>query len=153
MKNYAKVELHLHLDGSVNLMWLYKKCLQRKVIDSNMSFEDFYDLMFSRNAHHSAESIKKFDIICDALQLKEDLIEATYELVKYLDDLGLIYAEIRFASQQHCKAGLSQLEALQAVVDGANMAMKECDIKVGIIDCMMHKGDSASFNMKENLEI
>lgn len=152
MKNYAKVELHLHLDGSVNLMWLYKKSLQRNTIDKDMSFEDFYNVLFARNIAHSGESIKKFDIICDVLQLREDLIEATYELAKYLDDLGLIYAEIRFASQQHCKAGLSQLEALQAVVDGASKAMNERDIKIGIINCMMHKGDSASFNMKENLE-
>ena len=150
--NYAKVELHLHLDGSLNLMWVFNKAKHRNVIDQNMSFEDFYNVMFSRNVGHSAETIKKFDLVCDVLQLKEDIVEATYNLVKHLDDLGLIYAEIRFASQQHCKGGLSQLEALQAVIEGANKAMNECNIKVGIINCLMHKGDSANFNLKENLE-
>ena len=150
--NYAKVELHLHLDGSLNLMWVYKKAIERKVLDANTTFEDFYNVMFSRNVGHSAETIKKFDLVCDVLQLKEDIIEATYNLVRHLDDLGLIYAEIRFASQQHCKCGLTQLEVLQAAIEGANKAMQECDIKVGIINCLMHKGDSASFNMKENLE-
>ena len=150
--NYAKVELHLHLDGSLNLMWVYKKAIERKVLDANTTFEGFYNVMFSRNVGHSAETIKKFDLVCDVLQLKEDIVEATYNLVKHLDDLGLIYGEIRFASQQHCKCGLSQLEALQAVIEGAKKAMEECDIKVGIINCLMHKGDSASFNMKENLE-
>ena len=75
------------------------------------------------------------------LQTYDDLFEAAYSLVKTLDEMGLIYAEIRFASQQHCKGGLSQLEALQAVIEGANKAMEECDIKVGIINCLMHKGE------------
>ena len=40
----AKIDLHLHLDGSLNIMWAYKKALQRNVIDKDMSFEDFYNL-------------------------------------------------------------------------------------------------------------
>lgn len=150
--NYAKVELHLHLDGSLNLKWTYDKAKKLLLIDKDMSFEDFYSFIFSRNAKHTQEGFKKFDILCDVMQTKENLIEATYNLVKYLDELGLIYAEIRFASQQHCKNGLSQLEALQAVIEGANKAMKECFIKVNIINCLMHKGDSAKFNWNENLE-
>ena len=150
--NYAKVELHLHLDGSLNMMWTYQKAKQVEAIDENTSFEEFYNMMFPINVANTAENFKKFEIACEVLQTRENLIEATYNLVKYLDDIGLIYAEIRFASQQHCKCGLSQLDALQAVVDGANKAMLESDIKVQIINCLMHKGDSVNFNMQENLE-
>ena len=148
----AKIDLHLHLDGSLNIMWAYKKALQRNVINKDMSFEDFYNLLFSNNSVHSAESIKKFELVCDVLQDYEDLEEAAYDLVKRMNDLGLIYVEIRFASQQHCKKGLTQYDALKAVCDGAGRAMKEYPIRVGIINCLMHKGDSAQFNYKENLQ-
>ena len=148
----AKIDLHLHLDGSLNIMWAYKKALQRNVINKDMSFEDFYNLLFSNNSVHSAESIKKFELVCDVLQDYEDLEEAAYDLVKRMNDLGLIYVEIRFASQQHCKKGLTQYDAIKAVCDGAGRAMKEYPIRVGIINCLMHKGDSAQFNYKENLE-
>ena len=150
--NTAKIDLHLHLDGSLNIAWAYQKALQRNVIEKGMRFEDFYDLLFSRNLAHSAESIRKFELVCDLLQTYEDLYDATYDLCRRLNDIGIIYAEIRFASQQHCKKGLSQLDALQAVIDGADKAMREMDIRTGIINCLMHKGDSASFNEKENLE-
>ena len=43
--NTAKIELHLHLDGSLNIMWAYKKALQRQVIEKDTSFEQFYDLL------------------------------------------------------------------------------------------------------------
>ena len=150
--NTAKIELHLHLDGSLNIMWAYRKALERKIIDSQASFEDFYDLLFSNNGSHTAQSIKKFDLVCDLLQYREDLYDAAYDLARRLNDLGLIYAEIRFASQQHCKKGLSQLEALEAVEDGARKAMEDFPIRIGVINCLMHKGDSAAFNEEANLE-
>ncbi len=148
----ARTELHLHLDGSLNIMWAYRKALQRNIIAPEATFEDFYDLLFSNNGYHSAQSIRKFELVCDLLQYYEDLFDATYDLARRLNDRGLIYAEIRFASQQHNKKGLSQLEALQAVRDGAEKAMQDFPIRIGIINCLMHKGDSAQFNMKENLE-
>ena len=149
----AKIELHLHLDGSLNIRWAYEEALKKGVIEKGTTFEEFYEVLYGRNnIAHSAESIKKFELVCDVLQEYEELEYATYDLAKRLNDLGLIYAEIRFASQQHCKKGLSQLDALKAVIDGANRAMKECDIRIGIIDCLMHKGDSAAFNDKENRE-
>ena len=150
--NTAKVDLHLHLDGSLNIMWAYKKALLRNVIEPDMTFEEFYNLLYSNNGIHSAESIKKFELVCDVLQEKEDLEEAAYDLSRRMNDLGLIYVEIRFASQQHCKKGLTQFDALKAVCDGAKRAMEDFPIKVGIINCLMHKGDSAAFNYQENLE-
>ena len=40
----AKIELHLHLDGSLNLKWAYYKALQREVIPEKETFEEFYAL-------------------------------------------------------------------------------------------------------------
>lgn len=146
--NTAKIDLHLHLDGSLNFLWTYNEAREQGVIDDTVSYEHFYNEFYD----WGDDPFKKFDYVCQILQTREKLIEATYKLVKRLDEIGLIYAEIRFASQQHCLKGLSQKDALQAVIDGAKMAMEECDIKIGIINCMMHKGDSASVNYKENLE-
>ena len=149
----AKIELHLHLDGSLNIRWAYEEALKKGVIDKDTDFEAFYEILYGRNnIVHSAESIKKFELVCDVLQEYEELNYATYDLARRLNDLDIIYGEIRFASQQHCKKGLSQLDALNAVIEGADRAMKEMPIRIGIINCLMHKGDSASFNEKENLE-
>ena len=150
--NTAKIDLHLHLDGSLNIAWAYERALKQGVIEQNTTFEEFYDILFAKNIAHSPESFRKFELVCDILQTKEDLFDATYDRCKRLDDLGLIYAEIRFASQQHLKKGLTQLDTLKAVIDGAEKAMEDFDIKVGIINCLMHKGDAESFNHAENLE-
>lgn len=150
--NNAKVDLHLHLDGSLNTVWAYKKALQRNVIEKDCSYEDFYNMLFTNNNADNKTTFSKFDLTCALLQEYEDLYEATYDLCKRLNDQGLIYAEIRYASQQHTKKGLTQLDSLKAVINGANKAMEDFPIKVGIINCFMHKGDSAKFNHNENLE-
>ena len=153
MLNSARIELHLHLDGSFNLKWAYEKSLMRGVIPAGTSFVDYYNLLFANNAKPHNVSITKFDLTCNILQCQEDLSEATYDLVRRLHDQGIWYAEIRFASQQHQKNGLTQLEALQAVIAGAQQAMNDCPgIRIGIINCMMHKGEDAYSNWEENLE-
>lgn len=150
--NAAKIDLHLHLDGSLNILWAYNKLQKRNVLDSSTSFEDFYDILYKKKNYHTAENFKKFGLLCDALQYEEDLSEAAYNLVELLAKKGLIYAEIRFASQQHCLKGLSQKQALKAVIDGIKSATSKYPIKIGVINCMMHKGDSAMFNDAENRE-
>ncbi|MBQ8995637.1 MAG: hypothetical protein IJ091_07460 [Oscillospiraceae bacterium] len=149
----ARIDLHLHLDGSLNLAWAYKKALLRNAVDPKTTFEEFYNIVYANNLKDRALSIRKFELMCDVLQYREDLYEATFDLVHTLWEEGLFYAEIRFASQQHTKCGLSQKDALQAVIDGAADAMDHFPgIRIGIINCMMHKGDSAAFNEAENRE-
>ena len=124
MLNTARIELHLHLDGSLNIRWAYEKSLKRGVIPADSSFKDYYNLLFANNAQPHNVSITKFDLTCNILQTAEDLTEATYDLVRRLANQGIWYAEIRFASQQHCKEGLSQKEALYAVIHGARKGME-----------------------------
>ena len=153
MLNTARIELHLHLDGSFNIRWAYEKSLQRGVIPPETTFTEYYNLLFANNAKPHNVSITKFDLTCSILQTAEDLTEAVFDLVRRLYHQGIWYAEIRFASQQHCLQGLTQEEALYAVIHGAQRGMEVFpDIRIGIINCLMHKGDSAATNWKENLE-
>lgn len=150
--NTGKTELHLHLDGSLDLTHAYETSKKRGVISEDTTFEEYYDSWYTKWLDR-AEGFKKFDIPINVMQTKEDLYAAGYQIVKILNDKGLFYAEVRLASQQHCKLGLTQLEVLEATAEGVNDALKECpDIQVNLINCLMHKGENALFNQKENEE-
>lgn len=150
--NTAKIDLHLHLDGSIYLPWAYKTALKRNVISKDVSFEEYYNSYYFIEYKTREEGFKRFDIPLAVLQDYEDLMEATYILVKTLDYQGLIYAEIRFAPSLHTLKGMSQLDAIKAVMDGVKKAKKECSIEIGIIACMMHRGENALYNMDSNYE-
>ncbi len=151
MYRTALVDLHLHLDGSLNLKWAYERSLELGVIEEGTSFDDYWRMIYETKYKNRRDGFKKFDLACSVLQSREDLFEASYSLVHRLAKDGLIYAEIRFASQQHTKGGLTQKEAVEAVIAGAKRASEESGILIGIIDCLMHKGDSAKVNHEENL--
>lgn len=150
----AFIDLHLHLDGSLYLPWAYEVAKKEGVVAPTCTFLEYYNYFHSiDSAKTHDEAIKCFDFPIAVLQKREYIYQATYELIQRLHDQGLIYAEIRFASQQHLRGGLTQVEVLQAAFDAVEDAKKDFpDITIGLINCMMHKGENALFNEKENFE-
>lgn len=149
----GKVELHLHLDGSLDLECAYRLAKERNVIDEDFTFEQFKERMTVPSDNPSLyDCLKCFDFPVAILQDKEALSESTYTLIRNLAKEGLIYAEIRFAPQIHGQKGMSQSEAVEAVLEGRNRALADFpEIKANIICCCMTYGD-ASKNMEANLE-
>ena len=63
-----------------------------------------------------------------------------------------IYDEVRFAPQLHKRAGLTQRQAVEAVLEGRRQALAEHpDYDAGILLCAMCIGPE-TVNMEENLE-
>ena len=149
----AKIDLHLHLDGSLYLPWAYETAIKRGVVSSDYTFEEYYERYYQKNFKDRTESIKKFDFPVSILQTKEDISDAVYYLVRTLHEQEMIYAEIRFATQQHTQCGLTQKEAMLAAIDGMHRAEKDFpDVIIRLINCMMHKGEDAHANYEANLE-
>ena len=103
--NTAKIDLHLHLDGSIDIDWAYKTAKREN--NCTLDFDQFYQSLYPAFVNRQL-SIKKFDLTCALLQSEQALVESSYLLGKRLAESGMIYAEIRFASQQHCQKGLTQ---------------------------------------------
>ena len=116
--NAAKIDLHLHLDGSLYLPWAWKTAVKRGVVEAECTFEEYYSRFHRRNFKTREEGMKRFDFPIDVMQTKEDLADAAYYLVQTLSIQQMFYAEIRFAPQQHTKCGLTQREVVLAVCDG-----------------------------------
>ena len=151
MKRHNLIDLHLHIDGSLNIRWMYERALLRGIIPADLPFSKYYDSLIL-TGEEGAALFDKFDVPLKVMQSKEDIHDACYTLVKEIAKDGLFYAELRFAPQLHTRNGLSQEEALIAALEGTHDAMRDFPIKVNILNAFMHAGDSAKVNEKENLE-
>ncbi len=131
-KNYARIDLHLHLDGSLSIANVHKLAkLQgiplpeeealRKLLSVDESCRDLNDYL------------KRFDFPLELLQTGEAIRLSVQTLLEELTKQGLFYAEIRFAPQLHCRKGLSQREVLTAALGG----IKGSSIPTGLILCCM----------------
>lgn len=151
--NLPKIDLHLHLDGSIlpETAW---ELVQAQGIDvAAKDLESFIPLiMVPKDCKDVNECLERFEIPVQILQDRESLKRVTRELIGWLVEEGVAYAEIRFAPQLHTRKGLTQKDAIDAVLAGREEGLKEHpEIGIGIILCAMSIG-SETVNMEENLE-
>ncbi len=141
------IELHAHLDGSITLD-IAKDLMKSQ----NIPLLDDEELLAKLTLPPTCESLndflKCFEMPLTLLQTKEALKRATYLILENMKNQGVIYAELRFAPQLHTQKGLTQEDALLAVLEGA----KEASIPCNLILCFM-RGEGNEKENEETLEL
>lgn len=130
-----KIELHVHLDGSVRPKTV-SKILKRDV--------DFVksQMIAPKRCVDLNDYLTKFTLVNQAMQEKEYLTQIAYELSEDLKKDHVIYAEVRFAPNKHTK-----YLTLEEVIDAVLMGLNRGSIKINLILCMM-RNDSYEENLK-----
>lgn len=123
MIKVKKIELHVHLDGSIN----------RQRASELLGYDATKDLVV-HDAHSLAEFLEKFDLSLKLLQTPENLREFSYLLGKDLVADGVIYAEVRFCPLLHTKCGLGADQVIEEILAGFRLVP---ELKVNLILCMM----------------
>lgn len=153
MYNFPKVDLHLHLDGSVLPETAWELARERHIelpADNIDEFRNF--IVITAECNSVNEYLARFELPLKIMQDKAAIIRITRELVELLASQGLCYAEIRFAPQLHTKGRLSQKDAIEAVLEGVRIGRSKCSgIMIGILVCAMSVGEPR-VNANENLE-
>ncbi len=145
----AKIELHCHFDGSLDVETSYQLAKKRKLIDTNLTYSQFQELMrVPKDNKNLATFLDRFALPIALLQDEEAIISSMLALIKNLNDEGLIYVEIRFAPQAHIQGELTQEDVVDAALKARTIAkVKYPNIKVNFILCMMIYGG----NINEDL--
>ena len=137
IKNLKKVELHIHLDGSVPI-----KTIARL---SGRSVEELTpEMVAADKCENLSDYLTRFDTPLKYMQTKENLYEISKEVADYLESQNVVYAEVRFAPMFHTKEGLSYNEIVEAVRDGLR---SNPNVKTNLILCMMR-----GFPFEENVK-
>lgn len=150
---FPKVELHMHLDGAIPVEKWWEMAAREGVEMPVKTIEEFRGwLKETAECGSVPKYLERFDLPLAIMQTKEDIAEVTASLVDDLALKGYGYAEIRFAPQFHLKKGLTQREAVEAVLAGREEALKRHpELGIGIICCAMSIGPE-TVNMDKNLE-
>lgn len=139
------IELHLHLDGSLSPR------VMRELADMQeipLSDEEIAHAGVTIDCRDLNEYLEKFALPCSLLQTREALELASYSLFMELKEEGCIYAEVRFAPQLHLEKGLTQEEAVEAVVYGMHKASLDFNMDGGIILCCMRGENTREANLE-----
>ena len=106
---FPKLDLHLHLDGSVPPETLFQLAKEQGVPVPGETLAGYLEYI-RRCAQCGSvnEYLKMFDLPVAVMQDGNSLTRVTRELICLLYRQNLAYAEIRFAPQLHTRKGLSQ---------------------------------------------
>ena len=77
------------------------------------------------------------------MQTKDALVRVATQCAEDLADDGVVYAEVRFAPEQHLEAGLSLDEVVGAVLEGFRQGSAGRPITIGTLPtAMRHAANS-----------
>lgn len=141
MHRFAKTDLHLHLDGSLSPETILALARRQNIplpADTPLALAPY--LQVSPDCASLSQYLTCFQLPLSLLQSAWALQYATCALIETLGRQGLTYAEIRFAPQLHGRAGLSQAQAVEAVLAGAQEGQARAAVQAGVILCMMTTG-------------
>ncbi len=128
-KSIPKVELHVHLDGSVRPETLAEL--------ANISLEQAKkEAVAPDKCLDLNDYLSRFSLPVSVMQTKENLTRIAYELASDMKSENVIYAEVRFAPMLHTTI-LTASEVIDAVIEG----IKKVDIKINLLLCMTRNSD------------
>jgi adenosine deaminase len=114
-----KVDLHVHLDGSVKpdtLKELAREQANPLPIGSDAELQD--NMRVGEHCESLKEYLSKFSFVLPYLQTGAALERVAFEVVEQAAKEKVKYIEVRFAPQLHREQGLSAHEVIHHVVEG-----------------------------------
>ena len=140
-----RVELHCHLDGSLNIDSVQEMLKEQGYVYEREELRK--KLEVEPDCTSLTEYLEKFDLPLRCLQTKEGLERAAYELVRDVAAEGVRYIEVRFAPMLSTEQGLSCREVIASVVEGLKAGAREYRVFASAIVCAM-RHHSLEQNMK-----
>ncbi|MFF9341251.1 MULTISPECIES: adenosine deaminase [unclassified Streptomyces] len=120
IRRAPKAVLHDHLDGGLRPATIVE--LARECGYTALPTEDPAELaVWFRDAADSGSLeryLETFAHTCAVMQTREALVRIAAECAEDLAADGVVYAEVRYAPEQHLEGGLSLDEVVEAVNDG-----------------------------------
>lgn len=139
----GRIDLHLHLDGSLSL-----DTVRRLASFQGLTLPEDSNLLAMLQVRDGCKDLNEyltcFDFPLSLLQTGQAIEFSVRSLLRELASQGLIYAEIRFAPQLHTRQGLSQAEVVEAALSG----LSDSPLPASLILCCMRGTE----NRMENLD-
>jgi len=145
IRTAPKVLLHDHLDGGLRPATVIE--LARETGYQDLPTYDEGDLArwFTTGAARKdlVLYLETFKHTVGVMQTKDALIRVAKECAEDLAADGVVYAEVRFAPEQHLEAGLTLDEVVEAVLEGFRLGSAATGITIGtIVTAMRHAAHS-----------
>ncbi len=145
-----KVLLHDHLDGGMRPTTVIELATETGYTELPTTDPDDLAAWFRRGADRNKLELylETFAHTVGVTQTPESLERAAFEAAQDLAADGIVYAEVRFAPEQHMLRGLSLDEVVEAVLRGFRAGCNGTDLTLGVL-CSAMRQAARSYEIAE----
>lgn len=126
VRQLPKLELHRHVDGSVDPALVWELCHEQGVQLKQANVEELRQFLKLEAHMQMGEVMEKFGLPIQLMQNRQSISKVFRHQVLDLHKENIIYAELRFAPQYHTQKGLTLDQVIQAAVDGIDEGVQQC---------------------------
>ena len=142
IKDFPKIDLHCHLDGSLSPAWI------ASALDIPCDDALREKLQAPVRCASLAEYLTRFDLPLSALTTAERFASAVEDVLAQAAAEHIVYTEIRFAPMLSVREDLRVEAIAEGAIEGLRRGTEAYDIKAGLIFCAMRH-----MSEKENLAV
>ncbi|MDL4776142.1 adenosine deaminase [Actinomadura xylanilytica] len=142
IRRAPKVLLHDHLDGGVRAGTIVDLAREGGYDALPTTDPDNLRTWFAEAANSGSleRYLETFSHTVGVMQTKEALTRVAYECAEDLAEDGVVYAEVRYAPEQHTRTGLPLDQVVEAVLEGFAKGGRDHGIRVGaLLTAMRHQ--------------
>lgn len=148
IKHLPKIELHCHLDGSVDIFTL--KNLADKAKKDLTTEQIIKEVIAPKPCQNLTEYLRCFPLTTSLLQSEKEMILAVLSIAKQAVEENVKYIELRFSPEFISHANFSMEQVVNSAIIGKDYAETIYDIKIGLILCLMRgRNDETNFEVIE----
>lgn len=148
LQTMPKVELHIHLDGSVRPETIIELAKRQGKQPPASSIDQLHQMMSAPvDCQNLNQYLSTFDVVLPYMQTKDALETIAYELIEQVAAHHVKYIEVRYAPQLHRAEGLSVADTYEAVINGLQRGEKQFGVIARCIGICL-RGHTAEQNME-----
>ncbi len=137
-----KVLLHDHLDGGLRPATVIELATEHGYRDLPTTDVDELNRWFTADGasrRNLEQYLEAFQHTVGVMQTKDALERVAFECAEDLADDGVVYAEVRFAPEQHLEQGLTLEEVVASTLAGLHAGAKDRPITFGVLVTAMRQ--------------
>ena len=152
MRNIPKVDLHVHLEGTITPVLAAHLAARNKVsLPPELIRAGRYNWSDSGTAAGNLQAfLQAYDAATSVLRGARDYAEITYDYLIRSAAEGCIYVEFFISADHGAMAGLSYPEMVEGIAEGCARAKRESGIEARLIStCVRHFGPKEALKVGE----
>ena len=150
IRRAPKVDLHDHLDGGLRAATVVELAQEYGYVGLPTTDVDELNHWFHRGGKRNdlVLYLETFAHTVGVMQHRDAIVRVAAECAEDMASEGVVYAEVRFAPEQHLEAGLTLDEVLDAVLEGFRLGSQGTDLTIYAI-CSAMRTQARSLEIAE----